>query len=113
MTVNGMRTEADLMASAAADAGGVAAELTQGLTALMGQLEPLVTQWQGDGGTAFQAVREAVDAEMRNLNAALQFLADEVGASGTTYTTTDTDMSQRVTTAGAEAGSITRLLKTA
>lgn len=107
----GMRSDTDLMAVAAADASGVAESLTSQLTSLMNNLAPLVTAWQGDGGRAFQTVRAAIEEEMNNLNSALNFLAGEVGATGTDYIGTDTDMSTEVTRAGEPATGITAALR--
>ena len=106
----GMRSDTDLMATAAADASGVSESLTSQLMTLMNNLAPLVTAWQGDGGRAFQTVRSAIESEMQNLNSALNFLAGEVGSSGTDYVTTDTDMSTEVTRVGEGATGITSAL---
>jgi WXG100 family type VII secretion target len=107
---SGMQSDTDLMAAAAADANGVAETLTATLNTLIANLEPMATEWQGAGGTAFQTVKGAIEEEIRNLNAALHFLAGEVGASGTTYVSTDEDMSGTVTGVGAD-GTITTLLR--
>lgn len=107
----GMRSDTDLMAVAAADASGVSVSLTTQLTTLMNNLAPMATAWQGDGGTAFETVRAAIEVEMGNLNNALNFLAGEVGSSGTDYIGTDTDMSTEVTRSGEGATGITSALK--
>jgi WXG100 family type VII secretion target len=107
----GMRSDTDLMAAAAADASGVSESLTTALTTLMNNLAPMATAWQGGGGNAFQTVRAAIEEEMTNLNNALNFLADEVGASGTDYTGTDSDMTTEVNRAGADVTGITAALQ--
>jgi WXG100 family type VII secretion target len=110
MPSQGMQSDTELMAAAAADADGVAQTLTATLNTLMSNLEPMATEWQGAGGNAFQTVKGAIEDEIRNLNQALHFLAGEVGASGTTYVSTDDDMSSTVTGVGAD-GTITTSLR--
>ena len=106
----GMQGDTELMTNAATEAGSTASTLDTLLTNLMDQLSPLLTAWRGDGGTAFQNVRLAVEEEMRNLNSALHFLSDEVAATSVDYTNTDAEMADDMVAAGASAGDIARSL---
>jgi WXG100 family type VII secretion target len=90
------QTDTVSMDEAARHAASVADNLRTRLNSLMNQLEPLLTEWQGDGGAAFQIAREACNEQMNNCHNALTYLSDEVGLSGVTYTTTDVDAGESV-----------------
>lgn len=106
-----MNADPELLKSAATEAGTTATSLDTTLTNLMSNLEPLMSAWQGDGGTAFQRVRDAVGVEIGNLNRALHFLSDEVDLSSSDYLVTDEEIATDLAAAGATDGEITRLLE--
>jgi WXG100 family type VII secretion target len=108
--VAGMRTETAVMAQTAQHVNDVADQLTTMLSTLMTNLDPLLTAWQGAGGSAFQGVRERFNTDMARLNAALRTIAGAVGSSGTHYGASDEQTQAEVTRSGAGAGGISQAL---
>ena len=106
----GMRTQTDVMAQTAQHVNDVADQLTTMLNTLMTNLDPLLTAWQGAGGSAFQGVRERFNTDMAHLNSALRTIAEAVGSSGTHYSAGDEETRAEVTQAGADAGGISQAL---
>lgn len=99
------------MAQAATDVDGVAGRLDGMLRSLMGQLEPLLTAWQGQAGTAFQRVRMEYEADVQKLNNALHGLSAAISQANTGYVATDEQSKSSVDTAGANVGTITSSLQ--
>jgi len=66
------------------------------LQRLLGELEILQTTWQGRAGRSFTQVRDAYDANLKKLSAALAETATAIRNSGTTYTNTDDEASSKV-----------------
>jgi WXG100 family type VII secretion target len=66
------------------------------LSRLLGELEILQSHWQGRAGRSFTQVRDAYDANLKKLSAALAETATAIRNSGSTYTNTDDEASSKV-----------------
>jgi ESAT-6 family protein len=98
-----------LLTAAAIDAGETAEGLDTLLRNLMDNLSPLLTEWQGVGGAAFQNVRDAFDVQMRDLNRALRSLGEDMGLSSRDYVNADEEMRDILIATGATDGQVGRL----
>jgi WXG100 family type VII secretion target len=105
------RQDSEIMAQAANDVDGVAARLDSMLRTLMNNLEPLMTAWVGQGGTAFQRVRMEYEADVQKLNNALHGLSAALGRANTGYVETDEQSRATVDRSGANVGTITASLQ--
>jgi WXG100 family type VII secretion target len=80
------------MVQVSTDITTVADTLTDEFSRLMRDLEPLMTAWQGMGGSGFQNVRAKVDEQLGHLNISLRSLAEAMKSAGTDYTLTDEEL---------------------
>ena len=88
------------MAAAATNFDNVNQGLQQMLSTLMTELSQLSGAWKGMGAAAFEQVKVQYEADLKKLNAALADTAESIRASGTNYSSTDTDAASRVTGSG-------------
>lgn len=66
------------------------------LTRLMSELEALQTAWRGAGGTSFNQVKQAYEANQKALSLALRETAGAIRSSGQHYTATDAESANAV-----------------
>ena len=99
------------MTDAGNKAHDAATQLKGTLSRLLSELEPLQDAWKGAAAGSFVNVRNRYQEDMNKLNAALDGLAGALGASNTTYTTTDSQGGSDINAAGATAGTITSKLQ--
>lgn len=107
---SGVQTETGLLTAGAIEAGNTAEGLDTMLRNLMGRLEPLMEQWLGSGGTAFQNVRLEFENEMGKLHRALTSIGEDMGLSSTDYVNADEEMAADLVQAGATSEQVTTLL---
>jgi len=88
--------EAGIMASTAAKFDQTEEGLRSMLQRLLNELEILNTHWVGQSGRSFTQVKEAFEANMKKLSAALSETATAIRNSGTTYTSTDDESAGKV-----------------
>lgn len=88
--------EAAVMESTAAKFEQTEEALRSMLSRLLGELEILQSHWKGRAGTSFTQVRDAYDANLKKLSAALSETATAIRNSGTTYTSTDDESASKV-----------------
>jgi WXG100 family type VII secretion target len=88
--------EAAIMESTAAKFEQTEEGLRSMLSRLLSELEILQSHWQGRAGRSFTQVRDAYDANLKKLSAALAETATAIRNSGTTYTNTDDESSSKV-----------------
>lgn len=105
-----MQSDTELLTSAAIEAGTTAEGLDTMLRNLMGRLEPLMTEWLGQGGTAFQNVRLEFENEMGKLNRALNSIGEDMGLSSADYVGADDQMAADLVAAGASSEQVATLL---
>jgi WXG100 family type VII secretion target len=88
-----------------------AAQLKGTLSRLLNELAPLESAWKGLAAGSFGSVKNRYQQDMDKLHAALEGLANALGATNVTYSTTDSDNNNDVNAAGADAGNITSKLQ--
>jgi WXG100 family type VII secretion target len=105
-----MQSDTELLTSGAIEAGTTAEGLDGLLRGLMERLSPLMTEWLGEGGGAFQRVREEFGIEMDKLNRALTSIGEDMGLSSTDYVNADDMMRSDLIAAGASSEQVSTLL---
>jgi WXG100 family type VII secretion target len=88
--------EAAVMESTAAKFEQVDESLRGMLSRLLGELEILQSHFKGRAGTSFNQVKQAYEANLKKLSAALNETAAGIRSSGKTYTSTDDESASRV-----------------
>lgn len=63
----------------------VKGELDGNVNSLEGEMQDVLSTWKGGGADAFRALMEQVDEKGRNLNTALQGIADLLEQAGAKY----------------------------
>jgi WXG100 family type VII secretion target len=109
---DGMQMSAEVMTAAGRDTGTVSLNLEAAMRRLLGDLEPLATEWRGSGGSTFQSLMTQLTNEYNRLIGALSTIADLTGTSSVRYVETDGELTDVVsrTTSMLGDGSITRNL---
>jgi ESAT-6 family protein len=94
------QSESAVMATTAAKFDEVNSSLQSMLSTLMNELSSLSGSWKGLGAAAFEQVKTQYEADLKKLNQALSETGHSIRASGTSYTSTDTDAASNVANSG-------------
>lgn len=102
--------ETEVLVEKAKKYDDAANELRDRMNALMNSLTPLESTWVGQGGMSFQQVRARYNEDVAKLHNSLSTVAAKVAEASSGYVTSDTESSDSVSRAGADAGSISSKL---
>ena len=94
--MSGTTAQAVVMERTAAKFEQVNDGLQKMLSDLMGQLERLRTEWQGQGGRSFEQVKVGWAENQRRMHVALAETATAVRTAGRRYDATDAEAGQRL-----------------
>jgi WXG100 family type VII secretion target len=96
------QTDAAVMANTAAKFNQVNESLQSMLSTLMNELSVLSSAWQGQGGRAFEQVKERYAQDLKTLNRALSETSESIKQSGSSYHASDDASASRVANSGGD-----------
>ena len=85
MSAGQFRTELPTMQAASQHVFEVNQQIQGQLSSLLGRLEPLTGQWQGDASVSFQQLKQRWHENASKLNTALSGIGDALVTSTTNY----------------------------
>lgn len=94
--MSGTTAQAVVMERTAAQFEQVNVGLQKMLGDMMGQLERLRSEWQGQGGRSFEQVKQNWAENQRRMHTALAETATAIRTAGRRYEATDAEAGQRI-----------------
>lgn len=108
MALNAITPELQAAATKADDAGG---QISQMLSALLINLEPMATGLIGQTGTTFQKVKTDINNDLVIITDSLNEVAEGIRSSGRDFDVADTEAQSEVSKAADDAGNIVSRLR--
>lgn len=82
-------TSTDAMTAAANQVDSVSQEISQALTSLQNQIDPLAASWKGGAASAFNALMAQWHLDAAKLTSALSDISQALNSSGKNYAATE------------------------